>query len=84
MVSLFLLGFLTTSCEITSPPKRKSELDPRFLAKRGREGAWAGSGGFQRAVEPGCGRRLRVARTPGQRGRIGRDRPFAWTGRKQA
>jgi hypothetical protein len=32
MVSLFLLGFLTISCEIASPPKRKSELDLRFVA----------------------------------------------------
>lgn len=30
MASLFLLGFLTTSCEIASPPKRKSETDQFF------------------------------------------------------
>jgi hypothetical protein len=32
MVSLFLLGFLTISCEITLLPKRKSELDLQFVA----------------------------------------------------
>jgi len=31
-VSLFLLGFWTTGCEIASPPTRKSELDQRFVA----------------------------------------------------
>ena len=48
MVSLFLLSFLVVSCEIALPPKRTSELDPRFLAQWVREGAWAGSGGIQR------------------------------------
>jgi len=46
MVSLFLLDFLTTSCEIASPTKQESELDLQFVALWGRERASAGSGGI--------------------------------------
>lgn len=61
MVSLFLLRFLTISCEIALPTKRNANSICGFLAQWVRERAWAGSGGFQRKGEPGYRRRVRLS-----------------------